>query len=90
MLAAGVVAALLCGAPARGESDDEIRRLMIQRSIGAYVGNCPCPYNVMRNGRSCGRYSAYSKPGGRSPLCYPEDISQKMVDEYRRGQSSTR
>ncbi|QOG06411.1 SH3 domain-containing protein [Aureimonas sp. OT7] len=35
-----------------------------------YVGTCDCPYDRMRNGRLCGRTSAYSKPGGRSPACY--------------------
>ena len=35
-----------------------------------YVGTCDCPYDQMRNGRSCGGRSAYSKPGGRKPKCY--------------------
>ncbi|GAB4063971.1 hypothetical protein GCM10028812_00300 [Ancylobacter sonchi] len=35
-----------------------------------YVGTCDCPYDVMRNGRSCGGRSAYSRPGGRKPKCY--------------------
>ncbi|RWQ29769.1 MAG: SH3 domain-containing protein, partial [Mesorhizobium sp.] len=36
----------------------------------AVVGRCDCPYDLMRNGRLCGGRSAYSKPGGRSPVCY--------------------
>ncbi|MCB1383247.1 MAG: SH3 domain-containing protein [Notoacmeibacter sp.] len=35
-----------------------------------YVGRCDCPYDRMRNGRRCGGNSAYSKPGGRNPICY--------------------
>lgn len=35
-----------------------------------YVGRCECPYDVMRNGRSCGGRSAYSRPGGAQPRCY--------------------
>jgi hypothetical protein len=35
-----------------------------------YVGTCDCPYDLMRNGRRCGGRSAYSRPGGRSPICY--------------------
>lgn len=35
-----------------------------------YVGRCDCPYDLMRNGRRCGGNSAYSRPGGRSPVCY--------------------
>ncbi len=64
-------------------SDAEIRRMMIRESHAAYPGPCPCPYNTMKNGRACGPRSAYSKPGGRSPLCCPENVSQKMVDDYR-------
>lgn len=39
----------------------------------AYVGTCDCPYDRKRNGASCGRTSAYSRPGGRSPACYVGD-----------------
>ena len=66
-----------------GVSDAEIRQMMIRDSLAAYPGPCPCPYNTMMNGRQCGSFSAYSKPGGRSPLCYSQDVSQKMVDDYR-------
>jgi hypothetical protein len=65
-------------------SDAEIRQVLIKQSIANYSGSCPCPYNVDRADRSCGRRSAYSRPGGASPLCYAEDITQKMVDEYRK------
>jgi hypothetical protein len=34
------------------------------------TGSCDCPYDRMRNGRRCGGNSAYSRPGGRSPVCY--------------------
>lgn len=64
-------------------SDEAIRLLMIQNSISSYPGACPCPYSVMRNGSQCGKRSAWSKPGGRSPLCYPTDISDGMVKKYR-------
>lgn len=65
-------------------SVSEIRQILIKRSIAAYPGNCPCPYNVDRTGRRCGARSAYSKPGGRSPLCFPQDVTDEMVEEYRR------
>lgn len=41
-----------------------------QPSRKPYVGTCDCPYDMMRNGRACGGRSAYSKPGGRNPVCY--------------------
>jgi hypothetical protein len=59
-----------------------IKALLIQASVDAYDGSCPCPYYEARDGRSCGRRSAYSRAGGEEPLCYPEDVSDEMVYEY--------
>ena len=70
--------------PALAQSSDaEIRREIIKESIARYSGNCPCPYNRDRAGRKCGGRSAYSRPGGKSPKCYPEDISDAEVAAYR-------
>jgi uncharacterized protein YraI len=33
-------------------------------------GKCDCPYDRKSNGASCGGSSAYSRPGGRNPICY--------------------
>ena len=65
-------------------SDSRIRELLIRQSIAAYPGNCPCPYSVNRAGRRCGASSAYSKPGGRSPLCYPQDVTEQMIERVGR------
>lgn len=64
-------------------SDAEIRREIIRESIARYSGNCPCPYNRDRAGRKCGGRSAYSRPGGKSPKCYPDDVSDAEVAAYR-------
>ncbi len=66
------------------KTDAEIRQVIIKESIANYKGNCPCPYNVDRAGRTCGARSAYSRPGGAAPLCYDKDVTQKMVDDYRK------
>lgn len=75
------------GAAEVGESasfdDDLIRRQIIERSLSAYGGSCPCPYNTDRAGRSCGARSAWSRPGGASPICYPSDISDADVQRFR-------
>ena len=78
------------GEPAKDEkpkkkalTDAQIKQLLIDESIAAYSGNCPCPYNTDRRGRSCGRRSAYSREGGEAPLCYPKDVSAEMVKAYR-------
>jgi len=65
-------------------TEAEIKQRIIQQSISSYPGNCPCPYSVARNGSSCGRRSAYSKPGGYAPLCYPADVTPEMVHQYKR------
>lgn len=64
-------------------TDDQVRNLMIKESINSYPGNCPCPFNSTANGRSCGGRSAYSRPGGYSPLCYKGDISADEVAAWR-------
>lgn len=66
------------------QSDARIRQAIIAESIADYSGNCPCPYNSMRNGRRCGGNSAWSRPGGESPKCYASDVSRAEVDAYRR------
>lgn len=66
------------------KTDAEIKQAIINESIASYRGNCPCPYNTDRAGHQCGRRSAYSRPGGASPVCYPNDVTEKMVDDYRR------
>ena len=68
---------------AQTSTDEQIKQAIIRESIASYSGNCPCPYNVDRAGRSCGRRSAYSRPGGAAPICYPEQVTQAMIDRYR-------
>src|SRR5712692_2016369 len=65
-------------------SAEHIKQTIIKESIAAYPGTCACPYNVARNGTSCGRRSAYSRPGGYAPLCYPSDVTDEMVEKYRK------
>jgi len=65
------------------QSDAEVRQRIIRESIAAYPGPCACPYSVMRNGRSCGGRSAYSRPGGYAPICYPRDVTQEQVAAWR-------
>lgn len=46
----------------------------IYQSIEDTGGNCPCPYLINAGGSVCGGNSAYSKPGGSEPVCYPKDV----------------
>jgi hypothetical protein len=89
-IAAGVLALGIGGVAAQQASelsDSQIRQAIIQESIEAYLATghpCACPYNVARNGSNCGTRSAYSRPGGAEPLCYPTDVSDGMVADWRR------
>ena len=69
-------------------ADAQIKQDIIGASIAAYSGSCPCPYNTDRRGHRCGARSAYSRPGGAMPLCYERDVTQQMVDDYRKRTSS--
>ncbi len=71
------------GQTTKPKTGEEIKQAIIQESIARYRGSCPCPYSRDRAGRQCAR-SAYSKPGGASPLCYSKDVTQKMVEEYKK------
>ena len=70
------------------KSDAEIKQQIISESIASYAGSCPCPYSRDRAGRSCGRRSAYSRPGGASPVCYEADVTEKMVSDWRTAHAS--
>jgi len=71
-------------AKGEGKSDVEVRDILIKQSRQSYSGNCPCPYDRASNGSKCGKRSAYSKPSGAEPLCYPADVSDAMVSKYRK------
>ncbi|WP_442966712.1 SH3 domain-containing protein [Rhizobium sp. C1] len=64
-------------------SDATIIARIISESISSYPGNCPCPNNRDRAGHKCGRRSAYSRPGGYSPVCYPTDVTKAMIEAFR-------
>jgi len=77
-------ALLLAAGPASAQSDAQVRQTIIRQSIAAYPGPCACPYNRTRNGSACGGRSAYSRPGGYAPICYPRDVTPAQIQEWRR------
>jgi uncharacterized protein YraI len=60
----------------------DARAAIIRQSIASYSGSCPCPYNTDRGGRRCGGRSAWSRPGGYSPICYESDVSEARLKTY--------
>ena len=83
ILLAGLCVAFGAEAKQSSQSVEAIKQKIIQQSIENYPGNCPCPYNTASNGSRCGKRSAYNRAGGYAPLCYPEDVSDRMVREYK-------
>jgi hypothetical protein len=68
-----------------------IAAIIVQTSRDQYHATgrpCACPDDTMRNGRACGGRSAYSRPGGAAPLCYPSDVTAVMIESYRQRQAS--
>lgn len=87
---ASVALLALASSPIQAQSsmsDAQVRQQIIRQSIASYSGSCPCPYNTDRAGRRCGGRSAYSRPGGASPRCYPSDVSSAEVAAWRRANS---
>lgn len=85
MLALGAVWYMLRPPPG-GLSDAEVRDQIIKESIAAYQKSgrpCACPFSPMADGKQCGDFSAYRQPGAAAPLCYPKDISNAMVRDWR-------
>jgi Sel1 repeat len=75
------------------DSDAAIVAEIIKASRDEYYATghpCACPDDITRNGRSCGNMSAYIRPGGAHPLCYPKDVTTVMISDYRSTRGSKR
>jgi hypothetical protein len=64
-------------------TDSEVRRAIILDSIKAYTGECPCPYSRTDDGFRCGDKSKAKQGERPKPVCYPEDVTNEMVERYR-------
>jgi hypothetical protein len=81
--------------PARPDNKRKVETLLSTAAIAAIIVQasrdqyhrtgrpCACPDDTARNGSSCGGRSAYSRPGGAEPLCYPTDVTPTMIEQYR-------
>jgi hypothetical protein len=71
-------------------SDQEIAQKIVQESREAYFARayggghrCACPYDSAKDGSSCGRRSAYGRPGGWEPKCYPSDVTASEILDWK-------
>ena|SRR3990167_1141998 len=64
-------------------SDPKVIEKIIEDSIASYPSRCPCPYNVAKNGSRCGGRSAWSRAGGHEPLCFENEVTKEMIQQWR-------
>jgi hypothetical protein len=86
LAASAVLVFAVYPALARDLSDMEVRAEIVKNSVAAYKATghpCACPEDRARDGSRCGKRSAYSRPGGAEPLCYPTDVTDGMVLDWR-------
>ena len=82
----GAALTLAWAAPSLAQSDEDIRRLVVQDSLARFQGYCPCPYSYDR-GQQCADKSVYRQSsGGRQDdhYCYPQDVTNWEIVNYRR------
>jgi hypothetical protein len=67
------------------EIDQEAKRKVpIPKPSPIYRCQCPCPYSRNSRNEECGVESAYFQyPGEKKPKCYPEDVQDWEVDDFR-------
>jgi hypothetical protein len=71
-------------------TDAVIVATLIAASVALYKSSgrpCACPEDKMRNERTCGGNSAWSRSGGLEPLCYPTDVTPEMINDYRKNKT---
>ena len=71
-------------------SDADVASAIIRECAAIYHASrpCACPEDRARNGSRCGGRSAYVRPGGAMPRCYPRDVSAREIADYRIGKKS--
>ena len=76
----------ITAAQAQRMSDEEVRSRIVNDYVGGFrAGDCPCPYSYAWNGQQCADKSLYNQRTGRRDIfCYPNDVSRRDIEEYRR------
>lgn len=72
------------GQALRQLTDNRTRQAMIAESMRQYRGECACPSQVDRHGRTCGkRAGKLIGPNHPKPFCTPIEISDEQVKAWR-------
>jgi hypothetical protein len=81
-----VLAVLAVGLQLLPRSDDSVRQSITRQSIGTFLATgqmCPCPFSLDRLGRRCVAQSEYTKSSGTRPICFPDDVTDAMVQAWK-------
>jgi hypothetical protein len=65
-------------------TDSRVRQAVIRESLAHYQGRCVCPDDPQdSNGKSCqGRHERITT--APLPLCYPHQVTDEMINDWRR------
>jgi hypothetical protein len=86
LIALAVTTTVSAQATRKEVTDEQCASIIVQASRDAYYRTgrpCACPEDLMANGSRCGGRSAYSKPGGAAPYCYPSDVPKAEIDRCK-------
>ncbi len=67
-------------------TDDEIKTEILRDYLTyhlRYRGSCPCPEFRSSDNKRCGKRSAWSRRANKTVLCYKDDVTQDMIDDWR-------
>lgn len=81
-----LVASFAVGIHLMQRSDDSVRQSLVQQSVATYLSTgqtCACPYSLDRMGRRCMGQRPSVRAGGVMVLCYPDDVTDTMVQAWR-------
>ncbi|WP_213989667.1 hypothetical protein [Sodalis sp. dw_96] len=67
-------------------SDDEIKTEILRDYLRYHIrdrGPCPCPELRSSDNKRCGKRSAWSRKANKTVMCYKDDVTQDMIDDWK-------
>lgn len=66
------------------DADTPIKKRLMLESQSSYDGTCPCPFSLDKAGKRCDEKSEHTRTGGKTPVCYENDVTIEMVQNYKK------
>ncbi len=67
-------------------SDNEIKTEILRDYLTYHIrdrGPCPCPELRSSDNKRCGKRSAWSRNANKTVMCYKDDVTQDMIDDWK-------